>query len=108
MAAFVHGVGLFLVTTEDGLFSIDLESNQVAKVCEGREIYNVVPYVSCHFYEIVKRNLFLMSEIIKIISVSNILVTCLLYGLQIRTSQYQNLRQERYKARKPYYIGSST
>ena len=40
MATFVDGVGVFLVTTADGLFSIDLDSDRATKVCEGREINN--------------------------------------------------------------------
>jgi len=47
---FAHGVGIFFVGTDDGLFSFDLKSGQVRKICEGDRRYNdirgVVPYMS--------------------------------------------------------------
>uniref|UniRef100_A0A0A8Y5Z5 F-box protein AT5G49610-like beta-propeller domain-containing protein n=2 Tax=Arundo donax TaxID=35708 RepID=A0A0A8Y5Z5_ARUDO len=47
---FAHGVGVFFVGTDDGLFSIDLKSGRVMKVCEeecGEEgIHGVIPYIS--------------------------------------------------------------
>ena len=44
---FAHGVGIFFVGTDDGLFSFDLKSGWVRKVCEGGCHYRgVIPYMS--------------------------------------------------------------
>ncbi|KAG2640657.1 uncharacterized protein LOC120665262 [Panicum virgatum] len=44
---FAHGVGIFFVGTDDGLFSFDLKSGLVRKVCEGGCHYSgVIPYMS--------------------------------------------------------------
>ncbi|GJN10440.1 hypothetical protein PR202_ga28534 [Eleusine coracana subsp. coracana] len=50
VVAFAHGVGVFFVGTDKGLFSIDLKSRQARKVCnmacgEGG-IHTIVPYMS--------------------------------------------------------------
>ena len=65
VATFVDGVGVFLVTTADGLFSIDLDSDRATKVCEGREINNVVPYVSCSTGTTLLTSLSIFCEMIK-------------------------------------------
>ena len=43
--AFVRGVGI-VVGTKNGLFIIDLKSDKVEMVCEGKIIHVVVPYMS--------------------------------------------------------------
>jgi len=47
---FAHGVGILFVGILDGLFSFDLKSGQVRRVCEGGCHYDgirgVVPYMS--------------------------------------------------------------
>ncbi|KAL6647165.1 hypothetical protein ACP70R_014602 [Stipagrostis hirtigluma subsp. patula] len=40
---FTHGFGVFFVMTDNGLFSIDIKSSQVRKVCEDNQ---AVPYMS--------------------------------------------------------------
>ncbi|KAG2628370.1 hypothetical protein PVAP13_3KG244200 [Panicum virgatum] len=42
----VHGIGLFYVGTDDGLFTMDPKSNQVRKVCSDSKICSAVPYMS--------------------------------------------------------------
>lgn len=46
VVAFLHGLGAFLFNTNNGVFSVDLESNRARKVSEGRCGMNVVPYMS--------------------------------------------------------------
>ena len=43
--AFVRGVGI-VVGTKNGLFIIDLKSDKVEMVCEGKIMHGVVPYTS--------------------------------------------------------------
>jgi hypothetical protein len=45
VVAFLHSIGAFLVSTNDGVFSVDPESNRAMKVCEGSCGINVVPYM---------------------------------------------------------------
>ncbi|OEL28741.1 hypothetical protein BAE44_0010240 [Dichanthelium oligosanthes] len=46
LLGFVHGVGIILVGTVDGFFSVDQKSGRINKVGDGPGFYNVVPYVS--------------------------------------------------------------
>jgi hypothetical protein len=43
---FVHGLHVFFVNTVDGIFSIDLKSGQMRKVCKERSIRKFVLYMS--------------------------------------------------------------
>ncbi|KAG2585758.1 hypothetical protein PVAP13_6KG410100 [Panicum virgatum] len=46
LLGFAHGLGIILVGTVDGFFSVDRKSGRINKVGDGPGFYNVVPYVS--------------------------------------------------------------
>ncbi|KAK8458837.1 hypothetical protein SEVIR_2G021100v4 [Setaria viridis] len=46
MIGSVHGLHVFFVSTVDGIFSIDLKSGRMRKVCKERDIENFVSYMS--------------------------------------------------------------
>ncbi|TVU40612.1 hypothetical protein EJB05_14081 [Eragrostis curvula] len=49
---FVHGLGILFVGTNEGLFSVDVKSHQVRKICGGDccdlGMDGVVPYMGFH------------------------------------------------------------
>ncbi|TKW11765.1 hypothetical protein SEVIR_6G254600v4 [Setaria viridis] len=46
LLGFAHGLGIVLVGTVDGFFSVDQKSGSINKVGDGPGFYNVVPFVS--------------------------------------------------------------
>jgi hypothetical protein len=46
LLGFAHGLGVILVGTVDGFFSVDQQTGRINKVGDGPGFYNLVPYVS--------------------------------------------------------------
>ncbi|XP_062189263.1 uncharacterized protein LOC133892471 [Phragmites australis] len=48
VVSFVDGIGIYFVRTGDGIFTIDLKSSQVTKVCRDSGFSGIFPYMSFH------------------------------------------------------------
>jgi hypothetical protein len=46
LVAFVDGAGVFFLRAKRVLFMIDLKTKRVKKVCQGKNVYSVIPYMS--------------------------------------------------------------
>lgn len=46
VADIVHSLGAIIIWARDGVFSVDIKSKRVTKLCQERRIVNFVPYVS--------------------------------------------------------------
>ncbi|CAN6180943.1 unnamed protein product, partial [Urochloa humidicola] len=46
VVGFAEGIGVIFVRADDVLFTIDLKTCKVKKVCQGKGIHSIVPYMS--------------------------------------------------------------